>query len=321
MAAENRPFVSNPAMTAIAIGYKNPAIAYIADRALPRVDVPTESFKWLRYVDAEAFSVPETRIGRKGRLNEVEFSATEESGTVKTYGLKTVIPNSDIKAAAAQRAAKLSTYDPLLHHTAMLTELILLDRERRVAAMYQDSNNYDAGSVTTLANAADRFDVATGNPDDVIDAALNGVFIVRPNTCAMGEQVWQKLRANVNLVKAIKGTTQADGKITVKEFSDYFEIPNVLIGAAWVNSARPGQAATMARCWGKHMSFTYIDPMARPEGGVTWGFSPAFGSRVAGTIPDPDVGLDGGEEIRVGERIDELVVAKKAGALILNAIS
>jgi hypothetical protein len=321
MAAENRPFVSNPAMTSIAIGYRNPAIVLIADRALPRVPVPTENFKWLRYVDDEAFSVPETRIGRKGRLNEVEFSATEEAGAVKTYGLKALIPNSDISAAAAQRARGLSTYNPLLHHTTMLTELLQLDRERRVAAMYQDSNNYDAGSVTTLANAADRFDVDTGNPDNVIDAALNGVFIVRPNTCAMGEQVWQKLRANINLVKAIKGTTQADGKITVKEFSDYFEIANVLIGAAWVNAARPGQAASYQRAWGKHISFTYIDPMARPEGGVTWGFSPEFGSRVAGTMDDPNIGLDGGQEIRVGERIDELVVAKKAGALILNAIS
>lgn len=319
--AEKRPFTPNAAMTAIAIGYRNLAIAYIADRALPRVPVMTEDFKWLRYNDDEAFTVPETRIGRKGRLSEVEFTASEESGSVKTYGLKTGVPNSDIRAAAAQRAAGLTTYDPLLHNAAMLTELILLDRERRVAAMYQNVANFDAGSVVTLANAADRFDVATGNPDDVIDDALNGVFIVRPNTCAMGGQVWQKLRKNVNLVKAVRGTTQADGKITVKEFSEYFEIPNVLIGEAWVNTARPGQPAAMGRCWGKHISFTYIDPMARTEGGVTWGYSPEFGSRVSGTIVDSDIGLDGGEEARVGERIDELVVAKKAGALILNAIS
>ncbi|PPD10008.1 MAG: capsid protein [Methylocystis sp.] len=318
---DKRPFVSNAAMTAIAIGYSNPAIAMIADRALPRVPVPTESFKWLRYNDDEAFSVPETRIGRKGRLNEVEFTATEESGSVKTYGLKSVIPLSDINVAKAQRDKGLSTYDPRLHTTAMLTELMLLDRERRVAAMYQNAANYEAGNITAIANAADRFDVDTGDPEAIIDAAINGVFIVRPNTCAMSEQVWQKMRRNVNLVKAIKGTTQADGKITQREFSEYFEIQNVLIGAAWVNTARPGQAANMQRAWGKHISFVYIDRMARPEGGVTWGFSPEFGSRVAGTIPDPDVGLEGGEEIRVGERVDELVVAKKAGAFIQNAIS
>ena len=77
----------------------------------------------------------------------------------------------------------------------------------------------------------------------------------------------------------------------------------------------------MARVWGKTASFLFLDRMARPEGGVTWGYSPTWGDRVAGTLPDEDVGLDGGEAIRVGERISELVVCKSAGALITNAIS
>lgn len=319
--ADKRPFVANKAMTAIAIGYRNPMTALIADDVLPRVPVGTEDFKWLRYNDDEAFTIPETRVGRKGRLNEVEFSSTEEASSVETYGLKSVIPNSDLRAAEAQRAAGLTTYDPRNRAAALLTDLVLLDRERRVASVVQSSANYDAGSVTALANAADRFDVDTGHPEDVIDTLLDGSFIVRPNVCAMSGETWNKMRKNANLVKAVTRNLQADGKITAEEFIKHFGLAKLLIGESWVNTARPGQPATLGRCWGKHIAFLHMNPTADTRGGVTWGYTATFGERVSGTVIDPDIGLDGGEEARVGELVKELVVCKKAGALITNAIS
>lgn len=316
-----RPFTANAAMTAIAIGYRNPAWSFIADQVMPRVPVPTEDFKWLRYIDDEAFSVPNTEVGRKGRLNEVEVSATEEASSVKDYGLKSTIPLSDIKAADAQRAAGLTVYDPRQRAAALLTDLVAIDRERRVVAVVQGAANFDAGLTTALALAADRFDVDTGHPEDVIDSLLDSSYIVRPNVCAMSDEVWNKLRKNINLVKAVTRNAQADGKIKEDEFRQHFGLSQLLIGSSWVNTARPGQAAVMGRCWGKHISFLHLNPVADTNGGVTWGYTAEFGSRISGTIPDPNIGLEGGEEARVGEKLRELVVAKKAGALILNAIS
>lgn len=319
--ATARRFVVNPVMTAAAIGYKNPDASYIADALLPRVPVATETYKWLRYTDAEAFTTPEQRVGRKGRVNEVDFSASEENGAVEAYGLQSVIPKSDIDSAATQRAAGLSTYDPRLRATTMLTNLIMLGREIRVAAAVQASGNFDAGNITTLASAADRFDVSTGDPEGVIRAALMAPLMFRPNTAAFSQAVWDKMRAHAGLVKKLKGSTQADGQITLEEFKAYFELDNVLIGKAYGNTAKPGQAMSLSRVWGKHMSFLYLDRSVGPEGGVTWGYTAQWGDKIAGTLPDEDVGLDGGEAIRVGERVQEQVVCKSAGALILNAIS
>lgn len=316
-----RRFVSSAAMTAAAIGYKNADVSYIGDQVLPRVSVATETFKWLRYNDAEAFTSPEQRVGRKGRVNEVEFSASEQDGSVETYGLQTPIPKSDIDAAAAQRAKGLSTYDPRLRTTSMLTNLLMLGREIRVAAAVQSPANFDAANVTTIANAAERFDVGTGDPEGVINASLTGVLMYRPNTCAMSRATWDKTRRHPGLVKKVKGNAQADGMITREEFAAYFELARVLIGEAYGNTAKPGQQMSVSRIWGKHISFLYLDSSVGPDGGVTWGYSPVWGNKVAGTLPDEDIGLDGGEVIRVGERINELVVCKSAGALIINAIS
>ena len=319
--AQTRPFVSNAAMTAIAIAYRNPASDMIADQLMPRVPVMTESFKWQEFPIADGLSVPNTAVSRRGQVPEVEFSSTEVAAAVNDYGIQHVLPKSDIDAAAAQRAAGLTNFDPRNHAAAMLADIVMLDREVRVAAMAQNSANYSASNVTTIASAGDRFDSDTSDPEAVIDAALNGVTFFRPNTAAMSTAVWQKLRRQPNLVKAVRGTTQADGKITQQEFADYFEIPNVLIGAAFINTARPGQAASLSRVWGKSIAFIYNNPLANTQGGVTWGFTAQFGSRIAGTIIDADVGLQGGEVARVGERVVELVVAKSAGALIQNAIS
>jgi hypothetical protein len=319
--APNRPFVVNPVLTGIAIGYSNPDINLIGDRVLPRVPVGGESFKWMEYPLAEGFTVPDTEVGRKGRVNQVEFTATERDGSVKTYGLADVVPNSDIAAAKAQRDAGLSHYDPMNHATQWLTNLIELDREVRVANVVQNPSNYAAARVTALSGAARFDDYTNSDPIDVIKAALESTLIFRPNTVVMGFAVWSKLRSHPHLVNAVKGNVSSRGIISQQEFKDLFEIPNLLIGEGWVNTARKGQAANLQRVWGKNISFLYIDRQARPEGGVTWGFSPQFGNRIAGTVADSDVGLEGGQEIRVGEKITELVVAKDAGALIQNAVS
>lgn len=319
--AQTRPFVLSPSMTAVALKYSNPATAFIADLIMPRTPVMTESFKWQEIPLGDAFSVPNTAVSRRGKVPEVEFGSVESSASVNDYGIQNVIPQSDIDSAAAQRAAGLSTFDPRNHAAAMLTDLMLLDREVRVASVVQNSANFSASNVTNIATAGDRFDSATSDPEAVIDAALDSVTIFRPNTAAMGKQVWNKLRAQPNLVKAVRGTTQADGKITRQEFIDYFELENLLIGEAFVNTARPGQTTSLSRVWGKSVSLLYINPMANTQGGLTWGFTAQFGSRISGTIIDSDVGLKGGEIARVGEQVVELVVAKAAGALIQNAIS
>lgn len=321
--APNRPFVVNPVLTGIAIGYSNPDVALIADQVMPRVEVDGESFKWTEYPLAEAFTVPPTRVGRKGRVPEVEFSSTEQPGSVETYGLQDSVPNSDIDAARAQREKGLSTYDPLAHSTAMLTHLTKLDRELRVAAAVQSSANYAPANVTNLVTAGDRFDDPDSDPEAVFDAAFNGALIYRPNTVTMSESVWNAMRKHPKLVQAVKGSTQADGKITREEFVAYFEVARLLIGAGYVNTAKKGQAVNMQRVWGKSISLTYLDMSIQraDAGGMTWGFSPVFGTRIAGTIEDSNIGLKGGQVVRVGETITELVVAKAAGALIQNAIS
>ncbi|MFD2033076.1 capsid protein [Ancylobacter dichloromethanicus] len=209
--APRRSFTVDPVLTAVAIAYRNQAQMLIADDVLPRQDVAQERFGWTSYPLAEAFTVPETRVGRTGKVNEVEFSGKEETSEVEDHGLDAPVVNSDVAAAAAARAAGRSIYDPEARAVEGLTDLVTLAREVRVAAVVQDDNNYAAARRVTLAGGDQLDDYEASDPIETIQTGIDGTLIYRPNTCVMGSVVWSKLRRHPHLVNAIKGNLTEKG--------------------------------------------------------------------------------------------------------------
>ena len=52
--------------------------------------------------------------------------------------------------------------------------------------------------------------------------------------------------------------------VSRQEFAEFFELQEVLVGAGFVNQAKKGQAASMARVWGStRLSCTATAPQAR----------------------------------------------------------
>lgn len=319
--APNRPFVVDPVLTAVAVGYRNEAQTLIADEVLPRVAVGGERFKWTEYPLEEGFNIPDTRVGRRGRTNQLEFSGKEKDGSVEDHGLETPIPNSDIDAAATARAEKRSTYDPEAHSTMMLMDTVLNVRESRVAAIVQDLNSYAASRRVTLSGTDQFSDYTNSNPIDVIKTGLESTLVYRANTMVFGQAAWSKFSSHPHVVNAIRGNLTNKGMVTREEVAAMFEVKKVLVGEGWVNSAKPGQTVNLTRAWGKHISLLHINPLARPEQGITFGMTAQYGSRISGRIVDEDVGLQGGVRIRTGERIKELIIAKDVGYFIQNAVA
>lgn len=323
--ATKRPFPIDPSLTAIAIAYRNPAHTLIAKRALPPLQVLSEQFKWSEFPLEQGFRVPDAKVGRLGQVNQVLFSGTEASSFVEDYGLDSPIPQSDITAAARARAEKRSNYDPEQVAVEGISNYIDLNREARVAAVVQDANNYSTGRKIALTGT-DRFDdYDDSDPYGVISDGFEKTLVYRPNHCIMGFPVWSKLRRHPKLIKAVKGGLQDEGGITRQQFAELLEIPaaNLLIGEAFLNTAKPGQSVSLSRVWGKKIALLYLDSSkgSAQDGTITWGFTAEYGNRVSGSIEDPDIGLHGGKRVRAGEQCRELVVAKDVGYLIEDAIS
>lgn len=313
------PFAINPQLSAVAIGYKNPDVSLIADQIMPRV--PTaESFKWTKYANEQAYTVPDTRVGRRSEPNTVTFGGTEQTDSVVDFGLDDPIPQRDIDTFAAMpKPASGGPIEPRMLATIMLTNLVRLAREIRVAALVQNGANYAAGLQTTLSGGSQWSDYANSDPLNDLLQAIDAPLI-RPNTLTLSQPVWTVLRQHPKLVQAIRNTNQGAGVIQRQELADRLEIKQVLIGESRVNTARKGQTASFARVWGPHASLTYSSQLAADTFQPLWGWTAQFGAIFAGEIAEPKKGLKGSTTVRVGEQVKEVVAAPDAGYLLKNVI-
>lgn len=310
--SKTTPFVTQPELTSIAIAFTQAPSDFIADRAMPRVKaVGKREFKYQVY-GLEGFTRPDTRVGRKGRPNEVTWGSTEATAAVEDYGLSDPIPQDDIDQGGKDGRNVTG------ESTEYIMGLVRLDRECRVAALVQDAKNYAPDNVDVLAsgNGVDNPDV---DAEALIAAALEKPM-VRPNIGIMSRKVWGQLARNVKLVEAVRGKLTGK-KLTVEDFTAYFELTELAIGPARVTRAPKGQTPTLESVWGPHAAFHYRDTTASEQRGVTWGLTVPYGTPIAGADFDKDIGLRGGVRVRAGESLKELVLAREAGCLIQNIVA
>lgn len=312
------PFPVQQELTQIALAYRNQG--FIADSVLPRTPVPFREFKWLQFTREDLFTVPNTIVGRKGVPSEVEFGATEVASFVRDYGLDDLVPQEDLLSAPG-------SYNPLGRAVEGIAELLALDREVRVANLITAAATYPAANVTALAGTSQWSDFTNSDPYSAIMTALEGM-LVRPNTMVIGRQAWNRLRVHPRIVAAVypnggqmSMSTRAGTPASVQALADLLELQNIFVGDSWRNTAAKGQPASMARIWGKHAAFLHLNPVGGIRGeAITFGYTAQFGTRVAGSIPEPTVGLRGAQRVRVGESVREVVCANDVGYLFLNAV-
>lgn len=306
------PFYYNTKQTAIAIGYENQE--FIADKVLPRVPTGnSQKYSWRRYRLNEMFSIPDTTIGRTSDANEVEFGFDEFESSTKDRGLQDPIPQSDIDNASGGNAP-----DPVNMGTEMLTELILLDRERRVANLVQDPNIYPADQRLVLSSSS-QFNDPSSDPINVIMTALD-VPIMRPNVMVLNQEAYTKLAMNPKMVAAFNGTNGSSGVVPPDFMAKLFRLEEVLVGAARYNSNKRGQNAALTRLWGKHISLIRRQNVQLPYT-MTFGVTAQTGTRVGMQYDDPKIGLKGGKRIKVGEQVEEKICGPEFGFFIQNAIA
>ena len=240
--ATTTPFATNPQLTAIALAYMNQPSDYVADHVMPRVKaIGKKEFQYNIY-GLESFAAPDSRVGRKGRPNEVSLSSSLATAAIEDYGLEDPIPQDDIDQG------RKDGRDIAGESTEYLLSLVKLDRELRVARLVQDKNNYAAACVKELSGGQG-IDNAEVDAEATIAEMLEKPFM-RPNIGVMSQKVWDRLSRNPLLIKAIKGEL-VGRKLTTAEFCSYFELEQLYIGKARVTRQVKGKTPVPERVWGR----------------------------------------------------------------------
>jgi hypothetical protein len=300
-------FPIHPTYTGLAIAYKNKR--YIADEVLPRVRVGTEEFTYYKW-DLTGFKIPDLTVGRTSMVTRDNIQATETSSKTADYALEIPVPQKDVDqqpdgldilgAAAERIAAKLATA-----------------REKRVADIVFNAANYKATTNKATLSSTSQWSHADSDPIKAILEAMDGM-IVRPNIMVVNRNVYTALMRHPKLVAASHGNSGSYG-ITSKNFlADLFELEDIYVGEAFIDSAKKGQTASLARCWGKHAALLYRERGSTVDQ-MTFGFTAQFNDRVAWQWEDKNIGMYGGQIIRVGESVKELMTADDLGYLFTDA--
>lgn len=255
------PFTPDVVLTAISIAYSNKNL--IADEAMLRSPVDKYDFAWTKYDIGERFTITSTLVGRKSRPNQINYKTTEERASVEDYGLDSPVPQTDIDNAKGD-------YNPLAHAAEATTDLILLDREVRVANTVFNSKNYSASNQKTLSGAT-QWSNDGSSPLTNISNALDSM-IVRANVMVLGNDVASRLCQYPKVVRTFNESTGEDGIVPIEFLRDIVRLEQIYIGTSWVNMLKPGKEPVLQRVWGNHASLLYINENATTQNGVTWGF-------------------------------------------------
>lgn len=317
------PFTINPALVAIANDYTRLNAqnrGYIADRISPRIRVDAPLFEYPEFPIDGALLVPDTQVGRLGRLNEILETFEMVAGAVKDWGIASPIPYRDLAAAQASRIP-LNLKARAVRNTF---DKVQLAREVRVANMTFNAGQYLGGYVHPVAGA-DQWQKDGSKPFKLISNAKAGMLL-QPNAAVMSERVRSILRRHPEGSVLLGGSAQSGRMITDDELRALLGVEQILVGNAIRQTSAKGQAVTTAPIWGDHLALVRIAPTNADGTGVT-DAEPSFistfqwGGNVAGETVDPDMGLYGGERVRAGESLIEKKVAPFAGFLFSDVVS
>lgn len=308
------PFQINPTLTAIAIAFRNDAYNLIADGVMPRVEprLATKEYKYNVYDLANNLTIPDTKVGRKGQPGKVDYKATLTPAYCEDHGLEEDVPQDDIDEG------KSVNHDALGSAAERVTDIVALAREKRVADITFNPANYKAGMKTTLVGAA-KFSDPTSDPIGVIMAAKEAGVFMDLNVMTIGKTAWRHLRTHPKIIKSVQSNGTDEGVALREAVAELFEFEEILVGASVLNVAKKGQEPTIQRAWGPHIQLQHRNKLASHKSGLTWGATMQYGNKVAFTRPDANIGLRGGQWVRVGETVDEKIFSQDLGYFIENA--
>lgn len=305
--------VHDPALTSVAIAWSQRN--FIASKVLPPKIVSKSTDKYTTYTKADFTTLPDTFHGPRDGANEAAWGTSFSTYQCLDYDLKELVTDEERNEQSGSIDVEKDT---VLH----LTQLLMLDREQRVANAVFNTTTFS--SYTSALGSTTRWDNYTSSssvPLQNIEAAKESVLknsLQPANTVIMGYEVFRYARLHPAILAAIKEAVGGEVKnVNERLLAQAFDVEQVLVGRAVYNSANRGQTESPSFVWGKSVMVAYIEPQM-PTKGVTLGGT--FRSRdfavTRWRANDPP-----GTWIKAGMKDDEVIVHAGAGYLYTTVVS
>lgn len=311
----NMPFHVNPELTGIALAYRN--TGYIADEILPKVTVSQKSFQYKKYDNSAFLNIPKSEIGRKGLPGTMELTSQLITASCVDHSVMAEVPEDDVLEANAVSGSDAEKEDPIGDNTLLATEGLKLAREKRVADLITNAETYE-GNILTLSGS-DRFTDKTSSFLDTFFTAKNKM-LMEPTHAVVSSVGAGYLQTHPDFLKVYTAENPNNkGIVPLSFIAEQLGLEKILVGKAKANSAKPGKNPVIQSLWGVDLALFYLNPIARPKYGLTFGVTATKGSMEVQTYFDGKLGAHGVHYIKPVETLKELIMAPACGFLIKNA--
>ncbi len=244
------------ALTNISVGFPNEGM--VGEALFPSVGVGKISNKYYVF-GREAWSVDPA-----GDLRAPAAIANEIPGL--KVSLDTYFAQEhalQIPVADEERENTDSPFSPDRDGTELVTAKILLGRELAMRDMVQTAANYPSDHVVTLSGTTQFSDYVNSDPIKVIKDGIRKVhskLFLTLNTAVIPWEVMTVLEDHPDFIERIKYSER--GILTQEIIASILGISRVIVPGLGVNSANPGQAASLGYLWGKDVLLAYVPPRA-----------------------------------------------------------
>lgn len=300
-------------LTNVSIQFKNPG--YIAEEVVPIIPVKLETSKYFVY-DKTRFDIPKTLRAEQAQYARINWAPTTQTYSCNEHALEHLIDDRE-----RQNAIEPLNLD--IDGTEIITDMILNDREQRVANMLTASANYthsNYSDLNGLATAWDQF----GTSDPIKDIAVTGRERVRansglyPNTLILSAKVASYLDQHPVIIDRLKYNAQGGVAVSYLDaLAKIFKVDRVVIGSALYRSSNENQTDALTDIWGNHAVLAYINQrpaIKQPTLAYMFQSRPRMVEKYREDNRKSDV-------LRCSEVVDEKMVSDSCGYLFRNVVA
>lgn len=304
-------------LTNLAVMYTNRE--FIADKVFPVLTVGKKSDKFFKFKPETMFNVAAVDIVGAESVPGRPAAGLDTPGTYSCIDralMDFVSTDEEINADAPLQ--------PRMDITEILTNYLLLAREKRIADVVFTSGNY--GSNTAALSGTSRWDTATGDPVANILTALR-TPLIRPDTMVIGVEAWDGLRTNPKMLQYVLSRSMTSNGTTPLMLDEMtvaaaFRLRQVVVGEAIYNTAAEGASASYSRVWGKSCALIKVEERPSPRRTSAFGYTFRFGAMETSAFYEGLPGRAGGTYIKVSHSDDdEIIAGSSAGYLYTTVVS
>lgn len=223
----------------------------IAHKVLPPALVALAAAQFMKVTLESVLSKREdTKRRPKSGYSRGDYQWTTDSWNTEDHGVEEAYDQAEInRYGNAARCEQI--------HRERALNRVLLGYEYDAAAAVFNTSTWTGASLTTAITTAWSTH-ASATPVADIDAAIDKVITgcgMRPNTLILSDYAWNHLIRTADLLAYIASAGSGDPKVITRQIvAQVFDLEQVLVGSAYLNTADQGQTASPDRVWTKTMA-------------------------------------------------------------------